>query len=173
MPKEYEPKDQIWEMQNTVIGPITQGQIDVFVRHLRKVCNSEGEEARVQFDRLKKVDPRIWGHVVKHPDFVDVLDALMVKAALGIISLSKEQREWFKMVQARAGITKDMSNGKGRPYSVVVNKGTINVQPGTNDWIEPKDGSLPEAMKARIESRPLEGTIVEDNSDPLETFDEP
>ena len=70
---------------------------------------------------------------------------MALMASLGVIDVTKEQREWFKMVGQMGGIFGGGDKAAGR-YSA--NKIVINnvmgseVPQGDPGWIDPKDGTL-------------------------------
>lgn len=66
-------------------------------------------------------------------------------AAMGVLDVTKEQREWFKMVGQMAGIFGggDKQQGKYHANKIVINNVMGSEVPmGDPGWIDPKEGTL-------------------------------
>lgn len=144
-------QDTLYEITGKINGPITLGHVDILIRYLKKCAGSEDEEARAMFNRLKKVDSEIWSMAVGHPDFPKILDAIIVRAGLGIITFSKEQREWFKILQGRAGHTFNVNKpGAAKQHNLVISVKPLPGDEGVSAHIDPRDGTLPDYMKKGV-----------------------
>jgi hypothetical protein len=95
--------------------------------------------------KLRKVDPRVWDQALRSPEFATLWRAMALMASLGVIDVTKEQREWFKMVGQMGGIFGggDKQQGKYHANKIVINNvlGT-EVPQGDPGWIDPQDGTL-------------------------------
>lgn len=141
---EGEQREGIWQIQGKVAGEVTLGHVDIFMRYLKRVVARDADMQEC-LAKLRKVDPRVWAQALRSEEFATLWDAVMLMAAMGVIDITKEQREWFKMVGQRAGIFGggDRKGGNLHANKIVINnvRGT-DVPQGDPGWIDPMEGTL-------------------------------
>lgn len=77
---------------------------------------------------------------------------MALMASLGVIDVTKEQREWFKMVGQMGGIFGggDKQAGKYHANKIVINNVMGSEVPqGDPGWIDPREGSLGNLGRSR------------------------
>lgn len=139
-------RESIWEITGKVQGEVTLGHVDIFLRYLKKIVARENEADTADcLKKLRKVDPRVWSQALRSPEFATLWQGMALMAAMGVLEVSKEQREWFKMVGQMAGIFGggDRAAGKYHANKIVINNVVgSDVPQGDPGWIDPRDGTL-------------------------------